>query len=98
MKIDGVSYRSVWVDPLDGCFVRIAHNRGLDVHVWIDETRPRNQGAVLTPWELGRRGMPQRADHGTRPLCDQPSRSGRIVPGTRVRPPFLGDPCHRGTT
>jgi methylthioribose-1-phosphate isomerase len=29
-----------------------AHNRGIDVHVWVDETRPRNQGAKLTAWEL----------------------------------------------
>ncbi|MGD8495590.1 MAG: S-methyl-5-thioribose-1-phosphate isomerase [Gemmatimonadales bacterium] len=31
---------------------------GLDVHVWVDETRPRNQGASLTAWELGRAGVP----------------------------------------
>jgi len=30
---------------------------GLDVHVWIDETRPRNQGASLTAWELGQQGV-----------------------------------------
>jgi methylthioribose-1-phosphate isomerase len=35
-----------------------AHNRGLDVHVWVDETRPRNQGASLTAWELGQHGVP----------------------------------------
>ncbi len=35
-----------------------AHDRGLDVHVWVDETRPRNQGAALTAWELGRHGVP----------------------------------------
>ena len=34
-----------------------AHERGLDVHVWVDETRPRNQGAALTAWELGRHGV-----------------------------------------
>ena len=35
-----------------------AHNAGLDVHVWVDETRPRNQGAALTAWELGKHGVP----------------------------------------
>jgi methylthioribose-1-phosphate isomerase len=34
-----------------------AHDSGLDVHVWVDETRPRNQGAALTAWELGRHGV-----------------------------------------
>ncbi|MEW5960098.1 MAG: S-methyl-5-thioribose-1-phosphate isomerase [Chloroflexota bacterium] len=35
-----------------------AHDRGLNVHVWVDETRPRNQGARLTAWELGQHGVP----------------------------------------
>nr|WP_058023129.1 S-methyl-5-thioribose-1-phosphate isomerase [Pseudohongiella spirulinae] len=35
-----------------------AHLAGLPVHVWVDETRPRNQGASLTAWELGRSGVP----------------------------------------
>jgi len=35
-----------------------AHDAGLPVHVWVDETRPRNQGASLTAWELGRHGVP----------------------------------------
>ena len=35
-----------------------AHDLGLGVHVWVDETRPRNQGAALTAWELGRHGVP----------------------------------------
>ncbi|MEB3307190.1 MAG: S-methyl-5-thioribose-1-phosphate isomerase [Cyanobacteriota bacterium] len=35
-----------------------AHRAGLGVHVWVDETRPRNQGASLTAWELGREGVP----------------------------------------
>ena len=37
--------------------IYLAHDRGLDVHVWVDETRPRNQGAALTAWELGRHGV-----------------------------------------
>jgi methylthioribose-1-phosphate isomerase len=35
-----------------------AHDAGLDVHVWVDETRPRNQGAALTAWELRSHGVP----------------------------------------
>ncbi len=35
-----------------------AHDMGIDVHVWVDETRPRNQGARLTAWELGKHGVP----------------------------------------
>jgi methylthioribose-1-phosphate isomerase len=35
-----------------------AHERGLPLHVWVDETRPRNQGASLTAWELGKHGVP----------------------------------------
>ena len=35
-----------------------AHDAGIPVHVWVDETRPRNQGAALTAWELGQHGVP----------------------------------------
>ncbi|MEO0769745.1 MAG: S-methyl-5-thioribose-1-phosphate isomerase [Cyanobacteria bacterium J06649_4] len=35
-----------------------AHDREVKVHVWVDETRPRNQGARLTAWELGQHGVP----------------------------------------
>lgn len=35
-----------------------AHEAGIAVHVWVDETRPRNQGASLTAWELGKHGVP----------------------------------------
>ncbi|MGE3529398.1 MAG: S-methyl-5-thioribose-1-phosphate isomerase [Methyloceanibacter sp.] len=35
-----------------------AHNEGIAVHVWVDETRPRNQGASLTAFELGAHGVP----------------------------------------
>jgi len=35
-----------------------AHDEGIPVHVWVDETRPRNQGASLTAWELGQHGVP----------------------------------------
>jgi len=35
-----------------------AHDSGLPIHVWVDETRPRNQGASLTAWELANHGVP----------------------------------------
>src|SRR5947209_9560267 len=35
-----------------------AYDNGVPVHVWVDETRPRNQGAALTAWELGQHGVP----------------------------------------
>ncbi len=35
-----------------------AHDAGIEVHVWVDETRPRNQGASLTAFELGAHGVP----------------------------------------
>jgi methylthioribose-1-phosphate isomerase len=38
--------------------IYMAHDRGTPVHVWVDETRPRNQGASLTAWELGQHGVP----------------------------------------
>lgn len=34
-----------------------AHHKGIPVHVWVDETRPRNQGAFLTAWELQQEGI-----------------------------------------
>ena len=37
--------------------IYLAHDRGIDVHVWVDETRPRNQGAALTAFELGSHGV-----------------------------------------
>ena len=38
--------------------IYMAHDAGIPVHVWVDETRPRNQGASLTAFELGRHGVP----------------------------------------
>lgn len=35
-----------------------AHDRCVPIHIWVDETRPRNQGARLTAWELGQHGIP----------------------------------------
>ncbi|MCH7547078.1 MAG: S-methyl-5-thioribose-1-phosphate isomerase [Planctomycetes bacterium] len=38
--------------------IYLAHDRGMPLHVWVDETRPRNQGASLTAWELLQHGVP----------------------------------------
>ncbi len=38
--------------------IYMAHDKGVAIHVYADETRPRNQGASLTAWELGRHGVP----------------------------------------
>ena len=37
--------------------IYMAHDSGIPLHVWVDETRPRNQGAALTAWELGAHGV-----------------------------------------
>ncbi len=69
-----------------------AHRQGLPVHVWVDETRPRNQGASLTAWELGREGVPHTViadntgghlmQHGQVDLCivgtDRTTRNGDV--------------------
>ena len=38
--------------------IYVAHDMGIELHVWVDETRPRNQGAKLTAWELTGHGVP----------------------------------------
>ena len=38
--------------------IYFAHDKGIPIHVWVDETRPRNQGSRLTAWELGEHGVP----------------------------------------
>jgi methylthioribose-1-phosphate isomerase len=38
--------------------IYLAHQKGIPVHIWVDETRPVNQGARLTAWELGKQGVP----------------------------------------
>lgn len=69
-----------------------AHEAGLPVHVWVDETRPRNQGASLTCWELGQHGVPHTLipdnsgghlmQHGQVGMvivgCDRTSRTGDV--------------------
>ncbi len=69
-----------------------AHRAGAPVHVWVDETRPRNQGASLTAWELAKEGVPHTViadntgghlmQHGQVDLCivgaDRATRSGDV--------------------
>ena len=38
--------------------IYLAHDLGIKLHIWVDETRPRNQGARLTAWELEQQGVP----------------------------------------
>jgi methylthioribose-1-phosphate isomerase len=38
--------------------IYFAHQQGIDIHVWVDETRPRNQGSQLTAWELAANKVP----------------------------------------
>ncbi len=38
--------------------IYVAHRAGVPLHVWVDETRPRNQGSALTAWELQQEGVP----------------------------------------
>ncbi len=70
----------------------MAQDAGIAVHVWVDETRPRNQGASLTAWELGHHGVPHSLvvdnvgghlmQHGMVDLClvgsDRTTRSGDV--------------------
>jgi methylthioribose-1-phosphate isomerase len=69
-----------------------AHDEGIPVHVWVDETRPRNQGAALTAWELQAHGVPHDVvvdnagghlmQHGLVDLCltgtDRTARNGDV--------------------
>jgi methylthioribose-1-phosphate isomerase len=70
-----------------------AHAAGIPLHVWVDETRPRNQGARLTAWELGQQGVPHTVicdnvgghlmQHGQVDLCitgaDRVTRNGDVA-------------------
>jgi methylthioribose-1-phosphate isomerase len=73
--------------------VYVAHDSGIPVHVWVDETRPRGQGAMLTAFELAQHGVPHTliADnagghlmqHGQVDLCivgtDRTTRTGDVA-------------------
>jgi methylthioribose-1-phosphate isomerase len=75
--------------------IYLAHERGLPLHVWVDETRPRNQGASLTAWELGQHGVPHTvvADNAGGHLM-QRGRVDLCVVGTD-RTTATGDVCNK---
>ena len=77
--------------------IYVAHNDGVPVHVWVDETRPRNQGASLTAWELQHHGVPHTvmADNvGGHP--DAAHGAGRPLPGRqRLHATATGDVCNK---
>jgi methylthioribose-1-phosphate isomerase len=72
-----------------------AHRGGLPLHVWVSETRPRNQGAALTAWELAEEGVPHTVvpDNASGHLL----RTGRVdvvITGTD-RTTAVGDVCNK---
>ncbi len=75
--------------------VYAAHDAGLDVHVWVDETRPRNQGAALTAWELGQHGVPHTVitDNAGGHLMQQGLVDMALVGADRVT--AKGDVCNK---
>jgi len=72
-----------------------AHDAGVAVHVWVDETRPRNQGASLTAWELGMHGVPHTviADNAGGHLMQHGQVDMVIVGADRVT--RTGDVCNK---
>lgn len=72
-----------------------AHDAGLPVHVWVDETRPRNQGASLTAWELAAHGVPHTviADNAGGHLMQHGQVDMVIVGADRVT--RTGDVCNK---
>lgn len=75
--------------------VYAAHDAGLNVHVWVDETRPRNQGAALTAWELAQHGVPHTviSDNAGGHLMQQGLVDMVIVGADRVT--AHGDVCNK---
>jgi len=72
-----------------------AHESGLPVHVWVTETRPRNQGSKLTAWELGQHGVPHTliADSAAGHLM-QRSEVDLVIVGTD-RTTYTGDVANK---
>jgi methylthioribose-1-phosphate isomerase len=75
--------------------IYMAHHGGIPVHVWVDETRPRNQGAFLTAWELGHHGVPHTviADNAGGHLM-QHGEVDIVITGTD-RTTATGDVCNK---
>ena len=72
-----------------------AHDAGLNIHVWVSETRPRNQGAFLTAWELAQHGVPHTVitDNAGGHLMQQGLVDMVIVGADRVT--ATGDVCNK---
>jgi methylthioribose-1-phosphate isomerase len=72
-----------------------AHKKGIKIHVWVDETRPRNQGANLTSYELNEEGIPNTiiADN-TGGILMQRGQVDMCIVGTD-RTLFNGDVCNK---
>jgi methylthioribose-1-phosphate isomerase len=72
-----------------------AHDSGLPLHVWVTETRPRNQGSKLTAWELGQHGVPHTviADSAAGHLM-QRSEVDLVIVGTD-RTTYTGDVANK---
>jgi methylthioribose-1-phosphate isomerase len=72
-----------------------AHDAGMPLHVWVDETRPRNQGASLTAWELSKHGVPHTviADNAGGHLM-QHGKVDLVITGTD-RTTRRGDVCNK---
>ena len=75
--------------------IYLADDKGIALHVWVDETRPRNQGAALTAWELGHHGVPHTviADNTGGHLM-QHGRVDLVIVGTD-RVTAQGDVCNK---
>ncbi len=75
--------------------IYMAHDAGLPVHVWVDETRPRNQGALLTAYELSEHGVPHTviADNAGGLLMQQGQVDLCLVGADRVT--RNGDTCNK---
>ena len=72
-----------------------AHDAGIKVHVWVDETRPRNQGARLTAWELQQHGVPYTViPDNTGGHLMQHGLVDMVITGTD-RTTFTGDVCNK---
>jgi methylthioribose-1-phosphate isomerase len=73
--------------------IYMAHDAGIPVHVWVDETRPRNQGAALTAWELGSHGVPHTviADNAGGTSCSK-AKLIFVLPGRTVSLPTVMSP------
>ncbi len=72
-----------------------AFDAGIPLHVWVDETRPRNQGASLTAWELGQHGVPHTVitDNAGGHLMQRGQVDAVIVGADRVT--AAGDVCNK---